>query len=369
MGRDLMVSYPIFARAMETADRCLQALGATFSLIEELSKDKADTLVDTARISQPSCTAIQIALTDLLRSWGVCPAAVTGHSSGEIGAAYAAGALNLEEAMTIAYFRGVSAVQLREKFPNINGAMLAVGASPADIEPLLKRLQNGHVTIACINSPTSITASGDAEAIKELAAMIEEQGLFNRQLKVDLAYHSHHMLHVAEEYRAAISHIHPRPIANVSFFSSLKGRQVKSTELTPAYWVDNLTSPVKFSQSLQSLCSSTSLGSEKNLKVTMLCEIGPHSALEGPVKQILKSMAKEASKIQYVPCLVRNRDATQTALELASALLMHNHKLNFAAINFPRPDDKKPALLPSLPSYPWQKTQHWYEIAFLSFCE
>lgn len=361
MGRELMTSYPIFANSMEEANECLQHLGATFSLIDELAKEKADTRVDNASISQPACTAIQIALTNLLRSWGISPAAVTGHSSGEIGAAYAAGVLNLEEAMTVAYYRGVSAVQLKEKFPNINGAMLAVGASADEIRPFLKLLRNGHAKIACINSPSSITASGDTDAIKELAGMLEKKGMFNRQLKVDLAYHSHHMLHVAEEYRAAIAHIQPRPASNVAFYSSLVGHQVEWSELTTSYWVDNLTSPVQFSQSLRSLCSSTELGDDNKAKMSILCEIGPHSALEGPVKQILKSLPKEASKIQYVSCLSRGKNATQTALELASTLFMNGYNLNFAAINFPRPGEKKPTLLPSLPGYPWQRTKHWYE--------
>lgn len=359
MGRELLTSQPVFASAMAAADKCLKDLGATFSLLDELTKNKADSLVDDARISQPSCTAIQIAVTNLLQSWGICPAAVTGHSSGEIGAAYAAGVLNLEEAMTVAYYRGVSAVQLRKKCPEIKGAMLAVGAGAAEIAPLLKCLHHGKVTIACINSPSSITASGDAEAIKELAAIIEKKGLFNRQLKVDLAYHSHHMLHVAEEYRTAIAHIQPRVDKQVAFFSSLVGRQIDASELTTSYWVDNLTSPVQFSQSMQSLCSSTGLGSSGQETVSMLCEIGPHSALEGPVKQILKSMGKEASKIQYVPSLVRNKDATETALTLAATLLMNGQNLNFAAVNFAKADEKKPTLLSSLPSYPWQRTKHW----------
>lgn len=85
MGLELMESHPIFAHTVKAADQCLQGLGASFSLLEELAKDKADTLVDTAQISQPACTAIQIALVDLLQSWRVSPTAVTGHSSGEIG--------------------------------------------------------------------------------------------------------------------------------------------------------------------------------------------------------------------------------------------------------------------------------------------
>ena len=111
---------------------------------------------------------MQLALADLLRSWGIEPSAVAGHSSGEIGAAYAAGAMSLYDCMAIAYYRGQAIVSLKKKHPELKGSMMAVGMSPGDVRPMVKMLREGRVAVACINSPSMITASGDEEAINEL---------------------------------------------------------------------------------------------------------------------------------------------------------------------------------------------------------
>ena len=216
---------------------------STYLEADELSKDKEYSRVSAAHVSQPACTAVQLALTDLLRSWGVKPATVAGHSSGEIGAAYAAGALDLESCVAIAYFRGQAIVTLKRKYPELKGAMMAVGGSPDEMRPLIKLLKQGRATVACINSPSSITASGDEAAISELQELVEERQMFNRKLRVDTAYHSHHMNLVAEEYGAAIEHVQAKSTTGTLFCSSLMGRRVKTTELGPSYWVEKLDMP------------------------------------------------------------------------------------------------------------------------------
>lgn len=113
MGKELMDSHPIFASTIRICSDYLQGIGAKFSLLEELAKDSKETLVNEAHISQPACTAIQLGLTKLLESWGIRPSAVIGHSSGEIGAAFAAGAISLEDAMSAAYWRGKVASEIR----------------------------------------------------------------------------------------------------------------------------------------------------------------------------------------------------------------------------------------------------------------
>src|SRR5882757_8283950 len=105
----------------------------------EMNKDAVDSRINEAHISQPSCTALQLALTDLLRSWGIQPFAVAGHSSGEIGAAYAAGILSLDSCMAISYHRGMATLGLK-RFPHLKGSMMAVGASKEDIKPILAQL-------------------------------------------------------------------------------------------------------------------------------------------------------------------------------------------------------------------------------------
>ena len=313
-----------------------------------------------AQISQPACTAVQLALTDLLKSWGIRPVAVAGHSSGEIGAAYAAGALSLESCLAIAYHRGQCVLSLKRKFPELKGAMIAVGGSPEDLRPMIKMLREGRATVACINSPSSITASGDEDAISELQQLVEQKQMFNRKLRVDTAYHSHHMNLVAEEYGYAIRTVISKPSSQTTFHSSLLGCQVETSALGPAYWVENLTCPVRFSEAVQSMCEP--VDSSPTPGVDMLIEVGPHAALEGPVKQILKAIGGNAAKIPYASALLRNKDAVDTSLQLAATLFMNGAPLDFAAINFPVPGLKAPVLLTSLPKYPWNHaTRYWHE--------
>ena len=310
-------------------------------------------MVDRAYISQPATTAIQIALVRLLSSWGINPSAVVGHSSGEIGAAYAAGALPIEQCMLVAYHRGVVAELLKGRRSESPGGMLAIGASPAKVRPMVKRLGAAHVVIACVNSPSLVTVSGDADAISELQANAEEDGLFNRRLKVDVAYHSPHMRDIAGDYLAAIKAVAPTKGSGVQFHSTVVGRQMDSAELTAAYWVKNMTDPVQFVDGVRSMYS-------KEEGPDILVEVGPHSALEAPIKDILKDSGL-ASKVRYLSSLGRNRDAGLTTLSLASSLHVLGCSLNFSAINNPRASSSQ-KVLDDLPSYPWNHSKrHWHE--------
>ncbi|KAH9236479.1 hypothetical protein K456DRAFT_1790252, partial [Colletotrichum gloeosporioides 23] len=126
MGRELISVYPTVQKSLLHADVVLADYGADWSLVEELQRDEKSTRVNEPRLSQPVCVALQICLVDLLKSWGIRPSAVTSHSSGEIAAAYAAGALTFEEALGVAYFRGA----LTEKYHTVSsalGGMMAVG--------------------------------------------------------------------------------------------------------------------------------------------------------------------------------------------------------------------------------------------------
>ena len=321
-----------------------------------MNKDAATSLINEAQISQPACTAVQIALTDLLQSWGVSPTAVTGHSSGEIAAAYAAGILPLEACMAASYYRGLATIELRKRFPDLKGSMMAVGCSKEDLEPLIAGLSNKNLRIACYNSPSSLTISGDTAAIEELQIIMEQKQMFNRKLLIDVAYHSHHMELVAENYAKALLAMDLPASSQVKFHSSLFGKLIEGPELQPSYWVDNLTQSVRFSEALTSMCEPV-----ENFKtgVNMLIELGPSSALGGPVKQILKACGANAMKIPYASALVRKRDAVETALELASTLFVRGAALNLGAINLPR-NGKQPTLLVDMPRYPWNhQTKYW----------
>ncbi|KAH8902159.1 polyketide synthase [Coniochaeta sp. PMI_546] len=358
MGRELYDQYPVFRQSLDCADKCLAVLGADWSLIGELSKDAKSSRVGEAHLSQPSCTAVQLALVDLFKTWGIQPTAVAGHSSGEIAAAYAAGIITFESAMAIAYHRGRLIPILKERFPDLRGRMMAVGGSKEDITPLIDALDEKEVRIACFNSPSSLTISGDEPALAELERVVEGKQVFNRRLLVDVAYHSHHMNLVAKEYRASIAKLAAPTPTSVRFHSSLYGHLIDGAELQPNYWVDNLTCPVRFSDALQSMLEP--VGDHKT-GVNMLIELGPHSALQGPIKQILKAVGGPAAKIQYASALVRKKDAVESAMDVAASLFTKGATLNFSAINFPK-STKAPTLLTDLPRYPWNySSKYWQE--------
>lgn len=323
---------------------------------EELSKDAKSSRVGIASISQPACTAIQIALVDLYASWNIKPISVTGHSSGEIAAAYAMGAVTQEAAIAISYYRGVVAISIKNKSP-VLGAMLAVGMSKSDVEPLISALAEGKARVACENSLSSITVSGDKAAIDELQDILDKKKVFARKLAVDVAYHSHHMNLVADEYLAAMKNLQPQKTKGVEFHSSVTGERLDSSELGPQYWVANMVSQVRFAESLRSLCLNTGATKRRrpkaNAEIDVLLEIGPHAALAGPIKQILQSDSKLSSFTTiYVSALLRNESAVSTSLALASQLFRKGLNLDFSAINRPTGLESQSVLV-DLPPYAW----------------
>jgi NADPH:quinone reductase-like Zn-dependent oxidoreductase/malonyl CoA-acyl carrier protein transacylase len=355
MGRELLETHPIFADTLRDAADCLRRLGADFDLLDEISKPKKESNIAMAHISQPVCTAVQLGLTNILSSWGITPSMVIGHSSGEIAAAFAAGAITLDDAMAAAYYRGQVAGSIKSKHPSVRGAMLAVGAGPAEVKKTIKLLGLVGTGVACENSPNSVTVSGDEHAIDALAATFESQNMFQRKLRVDVAYHSTHMELVANDYMDTIQHIPSRPLKDgVTFYSSLLGRQVEEDGLDARYWVENLTKPVLFSTALGQLCTDN--------KPDVIIEVGPHSALEGPIKQILKGISPQmASEVKYMPCLVRNQHATETMLKLAGNLFTQGQSVDFAAVNQTNRLAQRPAVIGDFAPYPWSDHKYWFE--------
>src|SRR2546421_410897 len=166
MGLDLLPLYPVFAVSMRHSEQEFLQFGADWHLLQELDKVKSNSSINQAWLSQPCCTAVQMAVVDLLASWGIQPQVVCGHSSGEIAAAYAAGVLTSSEALKVAYFRGYHVESLRKSRPHLSGSMIAVGLSAEDV---LKYMGDGKkTTVACINSPSSVTLSGDSVSLLEV---------------------------------------------------------------------------------------------------------------------------------------------------------------------------------------------------------
>ncbi|KAL8687483.1 MAG: hypothetical protein Q9218_006357 [Villophora microphyllina] len=257
--------------------------------------------VSDAVLSPPLCVAIQIALVQLLDSWGITPTAVTSHSSGEIAAAFAAKMIDIREAMFILYSRGIHLDALRKK-SSLQGGMLAVGLGRAAVEQYISEIAPHRLVVACVNSPLSVTVSGDMAAIHELGQKLSEAKVFARKLKVEVAYHSHHMKPLESDYsRALRKGLKQRAVRDVIYSSPVIGDIVPVGETLPSeHWVQNMLQPVLFCDSLAAMCVQPgSSGSRSVKQVDVLVEIGPHSALAGPARQVLASPALKQLNIAY----------------------------------------------------------------------
>lgn len=358
MGLELM-RYSPFTESVHAADEYLRIeCHCSWSLIRELEKGKSSSQLHLAAYSQTLCTVLQVALVDLLKFWGLTPSAVVGHSSGEIGAAYCLGALSREDAWKIAYYRGILSSNMKTAAPELDGAMMAVGISPQQAEKWISQVKKGEIVIACINSPSSVTISGDAAGIDELLDMLKAEGIFARRLQVDTAYHSPHMQVIAQEYFEALADIEPKsPAGSCKMHSSVIGSLIEPNDLGATNWVRNLTSPVQFSAAVHDMIRPLQNGKRLDENaLDVLVEVGPHPALQGPAIQTLKEYG--ITNVPYYSAIVRNQDAVHTALELVGLLCGHGAQLNILRVN----DDVecRPRLLVDLPLYPWNHLQRYW---------
>ncbi|GFF87206.1 hypothetical protein IFM53868_05068 [Aspergillus udagawae] len=373
MGRELIERYEVFSQSLAEAGNYIKELGCAWDLLDELRKPMSDSNVDDPSFGQPLCTALQIALVDLLSSWNVVPAAVIGHSSGEIAAAYSSGALLKHSAMKVAYFRGFLAGELG-KISDTKGAMLAVGLSQFNVGPYFKKVSETsgplRLVVACVNSPKNITVSGESEQIEYLERLLTEDDIFSRKLVVNVAYHSFQMEEVAARYEAVLGNLefpYPRLKRRPTMISSVTGKLIHRDELaSPAYWVRNMVSPVLFADALRNLCIQPANQTKKidgshrhTVRVNHLLEIGPHSALQGPCKDILKA-ANMDKNIGYIASLRRNYSAVRSVLECVGHLHCEGYPVNVSLANLS--SKKQGRVLVDLPEYPFNHdTSYWHE--------
>lgn len=329
----------------------------------ELGRDAETSKVSTGQIAQPATTAIQIALVDLLSIFKIRPSTVLGHSSGEIAAAYAAGALTQESAMSVSYYRGVAAEQCK----SLGGTMMAVGTGRDDVVKYLKTVKGttqGEVCVACVNSPSSVTLSGDKEAMAVVQKLLEQDGVFHRSLAVDVAYHSHHMRAAADAYQSALAGFHfGRAKPDVEFVSTVTASK-KDTDFDAEYWVSNLVSTVQFSDALKKVQEVVSRrhAAKSHQWTHTLLEVGPHSALEGPIKQILKTLEIQSGTTMYISVLSRKKSATICLLSAVGTLFAAGTRIDFDAVNGHVTNSQRATSTLDLPTYSWDhRKSFWHE--------
>ncbi|CAG8976538.1 hypothetical protein HYALB_00011015 [Hymenoscyphus albidus] len=400
MGKELL-KFSMFREQLLESNEYLKSLGCQWDIIgivfplyrqmvrftkrgvDSLSNIENKGAIDRPSLSQTLCTILQVAICDLYRILNICPITVVGHSSGEIAAAYCTGALSRESAWKVAYFRGMVSESLAEKY---EGGMMAVGMPAAILHTIIEEIAPS-LTIACINSPESVTVSGDRAQLQiltdALASGTYGSGIFQRRLKVQVAYHSSQMSSVAEEYRGLLgvlepgeSEIRPRP----TMISSVTGKLIEPCKMCNVeYWIQNMLQPVRFSDAVVQMVSQPSFGRRKKLdgshrplvvlRPHVLVEIGPHSALQGPVRSVLKQ-TPAASGIKYYSALKRDTPADRTTLAVVGQLSCHGFSVDLARANELHRDlgeirQQMRFVLHTLPEYPFNHSDRYWSNARL----
>lgn len=338
MGQRLVRESPFVASCFDILQKSLDGLPKAHAP-NWLLRDPDTSRIGEAIVSQPLCTAVQIALVQLLRAAGIEFAAVVGHSSGEIAAAYAAGLLSAEDAIRVAYYRGMCL----QGSASGSGAMLAVGTTPLDAEELcaLPSLE-GRICVAAKNSPNSVTLSGDIDAVRDVEEIMEDEGKFARRLRVDRAYHSHHMRDSALEYvqhlkkccievghTASSQSDYGRAKLKPLWMSSVTAKSSKSLSasyLSATYWADNMCKPVLFSQALEEALVSHG-------PFDSIIEIGPHPALQRPVSETIEAISGQPLNLPYVGTLKRGRDDVESIADALGVLWQHGLPVDFGAVD------------------------------------
>ncbi|KAA6407229.1 MAG: hypothetical protein FRX48_09031 [Lasallia pustulata] len=320
-ARDIIKSLEDRLASLPVPDR------PTWSITDELLADAASSRINEAAISQPLCTAVQIVLVDLLRAARVkLDAVIAGGLAGR------------------------------------NGAMLAVGTSLEDAVELCKDEQFvGRITVAASNSSTSVTLSGDEDAIAEAEMILEDEKKFKRRLKVDRAYHSHHMLPSCAAYERSLRALNVRvhdPSSRCTWFSTVHALSEARTELRDTYWKDNMVKPVLFSQAIEKAFLTGPFD--------VAIEIGPHPALKGPASQVIQDLTNES--IVYTGTLKRGQNGIEAFADGLGCLWtqLGNSAVdleNFARLVTTGADFR---LMKNLPTYKWDHDREYWQESRLS---
>jgi hybrid polyketide synthase/nonribosomal peptide synthetase ACE1 len=368
MLKELLVGMPFAATIIEELDEALRTLPEKYrpswTLHDQLLLEGEASNVRHASFSQPLCCAVQIVLIRLLSAAGVQFSAIVGHSSGEIACAFAAGFISAAQAIRTAYLRGIVSAEHASSPSGQDGAMLAASMSYDDAKELCElEVFEGRVCVAASNSPDSVTISGDMDAIQHVQGVLEDESTFARLLKVDKAYHSHHMLPCAAPYvqmlmecGCAVADAKP---AHTSFiwYSSVheSNKEMAPEDVTALYWKDNLLSPVFFSQAIQKTAVTC-----RGLQVGV--EVGCHPALKGPFLATVKH-ALNRTEFPYTGCLERGVN-DMDAFARALGFLWERFGIpGLDAIGFVKqvsPQRPFQSLAKMLPSYPWDHSRRYW---------
>ncbi|MGW1541294.1 SDR family NAD(P)-dependent oxidoreductase [Streptomyces sp. NPDC002309] len=332
MGRELLDTEPVFARALRMCDAAVRT-ETGWSVVDLLRHGPEERLADSD-VVQPVLWAMEIALAQLWRSWGVEPDVVIGHSMGESAAAYVAGALSIEDAAAVICRRSRIAGRLSGR-----GAMAWVAMPAADAARALAG-HEGEVAVAAANSPTSTLLSGDVDALAEVLAALDIRQIPNRLVRVDFASHCPQMDVVRDDLLAALKDLSPRP-SSVPIHSTLLGEVIDGSGMDAAYWARNIREPVDFVGAVRH-----QLDTDDD---TVFVEVSPHPVLVNGIKETGRAAGRDETTA--VGSLRREEGERPALLAAAGHLLTAGVPVDLAAL-------VDGGHFVPLPGYPWQRTRH-----------
>lgn len=335
MGRELYRTQAVFRAEM---DRCSCALEpyTGWSLVDVIFDQTDPNRVDHTYIAQPGIFAVQVALAALLKSWGILPSCAVGHSAGEVGAAYIAGALDFEDAIKVIYHRS----RLQQTTEGM-GKMLAVGLNQEALLPYLTGVET-KVSIGAINSEDAITLSGDEAVLIAIAASLEDKGIFNRFLNVGVPYHSPMMDQLAAPLIESLNDIEVR-IPNLPLYSTVSGNITQPGDWGATYWPNNVRQPVLFKTAINTIIKDG---------VRVFVEVAPHAALASSIgKNLVQSKASGAVAVT----LKRGQNDAVMLANTLGALHVAGVEIDWSR-HFP--NDGRFVVLPN---YAWQHASYWCE--------
>ncbi|GAA2780420.1 hypothetical protein GCM10010452_05310 [Crossiella cryophila] len=327
MALDLAEAEPVFAERL--AD-CAAALAefTDWDLFEVLRGNGPG--FDRVDVVQPALWAVMVSLAALWRSYGVEPAAVIGHSQGEIAAAAVSGALSLRDAAKVVALRSLAIRALAGK-----GGMMSVPLPIAEVEERLTRW-DGRISVAAVNGPTAIVVAGDPEALDELFAECESEGIRARKIPVDYASHSAHVEQIRDELLTVLSGLDPRS-SEIPFHSTVTGELIDTVALDAEYWYTNLRRTVRFEEVVRGLAGQG---------FTAFVETSPHPVLTFGLNEILGEQGVATGSLR------REDGGLERFLLSLAELQVRGHRIDLT----PRIADGR---LLTLPTYAFQRQRYW----------
>ncbi|MFJ4767760.1 type I polyketide synthase [Streptomyces uncialis] len=333
MARELLDTSEVFANAIE---RCGDALKpyVRWTLRDVLRGDAAGAAsLERLDVVQPALFAVMVSLAELWRSYGVEPAAVVGHSQGEVAAACVAGGLTLEDAARVVALRSALVPKLQG-----SGGMGAVGLPRAEVEERLAPWA-GRLWVAVENGPGSVLVAGDRTALGEFIARCAADGARTKRFATDFASHSPLVEPVRDELLAALAPIRPRT-GTVPFFSTVTGARVDTARLDAAYWYGNLRGRVEFARTARALAEQGH---------GIFVEVSPHPVLTSSLQENLGDGALVTGTLR------RDEGGIRRFLGSWADLLVRGGQVDRS-----RPFEGTGARRVELPSYAFQRERYWY---------